>query len=489
MTRSKTVVMMVALLGLVVMSLGGTPGAQAAGVVASITDNHTANKAPYTAPLKGVLPPVSLNPVAPINTADIGKTPVELGGCDTIDPAFTINRDNVSYLCNTRYDIKSATMTTTANSFVVSWTLNRALPAPGELDAASALEWLILDIRFRTPWMNQRRIVGDTLDCQRYAHAGPYLMGKKNLSTGQLTPGNNDWMSIWVEMLSDDGAHLRYQHGWSHNDPSSIGNFLTVADPPIAAAQGCAGGVPAPVSFPGTAGTPVDFVCPSELPGCADAAKIQSSIPSLSADRKTITVTVPFDFGYVDNQLHPYSVKIMQPGQAIWDVSATASALFNCAATPNVAIGETQIIGPQGVQCGLILDWAPWGSYDLGRYPIQAGYGGVAVEALLGPTCPYFQVLEYTPGQARQDKAPWYFNLGKGSGGQDNDVMLNPLYTDKASAIAPLVNYDAAWAAGINTATTNTLVRPNQQRNGNTVCNIPVPDAQRQVSSPYQGTA
>jgi hypothetical protein len=493
MSRKKTVAIMTALVGLAVALLAGTPGAHAVGVVASITDNPTSNlPAPYTAPLKDRIPAIPPLPVVgdPLSANDIGKTPAELGGCDTIDPFLTVNRQLLSYRCNERYDIKSATMSTTATSFTVSWTMNKPLPAPGALDPVSAANWLILDVRFRTPWMNARRIAGDTLDCKRYAHAGPYLMGKKNLSTGQITPGNNDWMSLWIEMLSDDGAHLRYQHGWSHNDPGSIGNFLTVADPDANAAQGCdAGGNITTVSFPGTAGTPVGFVCPEELTGCANEAKIQSTIPVLSADKKTISITVPFNFGYVDNQLHVYNVPIMQPGQVIWDISATASSLFNCAATPNIAVGTTQVLGPQGVQCALILDWAPWSSYDLGLYPIQAGYAGVAVEALLGPTCPYFQVLEYTPGQARQDKAPWYFNLGKGSSGQDNDVMLNPLYTDKANAVAPLVNYDAGWAAGTTAATSNTLVRPAQGRNGSTACNIAVPEAQKQASSPFQGTS
>jgi hypothetical protein len=476
-----------------VMALGGTP-ARATISGMTIVDNPLANRLPYTAPLAGQVPVVPTLPVLgqPISAEDTGKSPAQLGGCDTVDPFLTVNSDFVSYRCVAGADIQQATITTNATSFTVSWQLRAALPKPGDQFVLNpeTLNGLLLDIRFRTPWMDARRIAGSTIDCQRYAHAGPYLAGSKNLSTGQTVAGNNEWMSLWLEILSDDGAHWNAQHGWSHFGPASLGDYLTVADPPVADALGCVGNpsTPTPVAFPGTGGTPVGGVCPAELgPNCPDEAKLLSSQPAYSADRKTVSITVPFNFGYVDNQKHVYSVQIMQPGQTMWDIAATTTSLFNCASTPEIGVGDMQIAGPQGVQCGSQLDWAPWSAYSLGKYVDQTSFAQSVPEAIYGPTCPYFEVGEYTPGQARMDKAPFYVNLGKGPQGQDQEIQTNPLYPDKANSVAPLANYDAGFFAGTTARTSNPVL--GQGRNGGTVCDVPVPDAQRQTSSGFQGLA
>ncbi|GAC1414041.1 MAG: hypothetical protein NVSMB57_09600 [Actinomycetota bacterium] len=462
----------------------------------NLYDDWQVRPGAFTELVKDKLPGPSLPVVGqPVDGTQVGKSPKDLPNhCDTIDPYLTTNAQNVSYRCAPQARIQTASVSSNdAKKYLTaSWTLDGALPHVGELfntaDPNSQAQGWLFDIRFRTNWMDARRVVGDTNDCLRYAHAGPYLAGDKNLSTGSTVPGNDEWMSLWVQVIADDLVSYRVQYGWSHFGPSSLGDYLTVARPAGDATR-CNGSTAESFHFAGTgANTPGATMthageCADAPVGCSYSFTSPKDSEVFSLQHRKITIKVPMNFEYVDNQHHYYKVPIIAPGAKMWDISATSTTLINCASTPDVSAGGTQVVGPQGIQCGALLDWIPWKSYNLGTYPDQTGLAQSVPESLYSASCPYFEVTEYTPGQARVDKPSGYLNLGKDpSTGADNEVQANPGYVDKSGNIpaTPLSNYDAGYYAPDNSSHQPTKSVYPQGRKGSTQCDIPIDGAQKQ---------
>lgn len=322
MRKVMRVTLLLTLVASTVLVLAGPPG-HAAFTPLVVPDDPSADPDPWNAsiPFPGGNPPSQ-----PVDLSGWGKGPNALGGCDTIDPVLTQNRNLVAYRCTESADLLSYSLVTIdtngdgrTDTFRVTWTSRGRIPKPGDaIDPLSeTFQGLFFDLWFQAKRQNGRHIAGDTVDCQRYAHWGPYLQG------------NNEYLSFWVEIAqneTDAGVVWNASHGWSHYDPVGLNNYLIVADPAIGDATRCnAGRQRVVVPFAGTKGTPVRL----------EAGTIQS-VPTYTNAGRSISIDIPFNFSMVDNQKTTYDYVLAQPGDLLENISAQSSALVDTATTPEL---------------------------------------------------------------------------------------------------------------------------------------------------------
>lgn len=390
--------------------------------------------------------------------------------CDTIDPVLTIDETRVAYKCIGFPDnpatpaneaemgvanLTQAVFETSSTGFPgtstagipaihMSWTTSGPVPTPGADTLFEGVNGFTFAFNFQNyKKQNSRQIIGNTIDCQRYAHMGPYLTG------------NGEFITMHYELVFEEGVWLENMI-WGHTDPVGYSVWAFVADP-SGYARGCNGTTPVPAPTTG----------PHNDPG----SKVQSVVDQ---PNKTVHLYVPQEFHWRDNQQVPLTYDFMDAGDSLTGLSANAYAVVDTATTPAINVGPVQQ-SQSGVSNLFLLDWIPWAGYDLGTLSPQT-------RGVYGPTCAGYDAMEYTPGGAKNFTGGSYAPLAKGPQGQDRDTQVNPLY----GAPNGLNHYDSA-APLLGGNTTNDI-KP-QDHGGPTICDIIIPTAAWWVDTGVTHTA
>lgn len=385
-------------------------------------------------------------------------------GCDTLDPVTTQNALVVGYKCiidsvdvdgpggldtasNGLLNLTSFEFTAGAGTITLKWTTQGLMPKV--LDAPNAgVGGYSFQVWFKNPnRQNARQTIGDTLDCTRYAHMGPYLTG------------NNEYLVIYSgAVLTETGFEI--DQGWGHYDPMTNSIWAFLPDKAGIPSTHCEGTnrVSTPGGFVGT-----------------------NMVSTISGN--TLTTTLPYTFRFVDNQTNELAYQLVAPGDVLTAITPTSGGNIDAATTPPIAIhtdppcvdvGEltpdctgtpTLVQSKQGVSLTTILDWLPWAGIDLGLVPNPTG-----IQEIPSVLCPAYHPLEYTPGGAKNNVGGTYAPLPKGPNGEDRETQANPFFG--------LDRYDSSGAPG---TTTNDLVP--QNHTGTTTCTSPVPGVFRFTST------
>lgn len=316
----------------------------------------------------------------------------------------------------------------------------------------AALGGFVFSFAFQVPAkMNKRQIIGDTIDCNRYAHMGPWFAGDRLF-----------W-SLQYQITIEHGV-IRHELFQLLTDPGGFpfGGFLIQADPPdtLAATRSCTQG-PSPQP-------------PSQIDTAFEGTRWAMTRPSAT----DLVVYVPMKFRWVDNQRNPYTMTLMSEGDSVQSVTAIALGTVNTASTPTITVGPVHQ-GGQGLQGQTTLDWLPWSGFRLGNLTdaSQGPPGGLfPFAAILGPTCPHYWAAEFVSGGGRHNTGGTYLNLGKGPGTPptDRDTQSNPLYG--------LGSYDGSGESGTGHGQNggapfnDTPVLGTQNHAGATSCYIHMPD-------------
>lgn len=394
------------------------------------------------------------------------KSDPAVPGCDTLDPVTTQNALVVGYKCINNavsgaqglLDLTSFTFTAAAGTITLQWTTRGAIPT--QIDPVAGITGYSFQVYFKNAnRQNSRQIIGDTLDCTRYAHMGPYLTG------------NNEYLMIYTGALLEETGFVIDQ-GWAHNDPMTNSNWAFLPDNASIPASHCEGTTRVPHSFAGT--------------------NMNTTISG-----NTITTKLPYTFRWVDNQTNELAYELVRSGDLITSITPISGGNVDGATTPSFSVhtnppcvdtegtfpvvgdptppcsGEPDLVqSKQGVSFTTILDWLPWAGFDLGIVPNPSG-----ISEIPSALCPGYHALEYQPGGGKNNTGGTYAPLGKGPTGQDRDTQANPFFG--------LSNYDSSGAPG---STSNDLVT--QGHGGTNTCTSPVPAVSRFTgSSPATVTA
>lgn len=432
----KPIFLLLAALGALVLLV---PGAMA-GSTGAVGDDPANNTAPY---------------IGPQATAD--------GGCDTLDPTLTINRNFVAYKCigftnpatgqteKGIANLTSGTLETIPTGVSidpddggpkavrnvpgpvihVQWVTQGSAPNPGAETLIEGVHGFTFTVYYQNPVaQNRRQNIGSTIDCARYAHMGPYLTG------------NNEYIVLFYELVFND---IQWEENilFAHYDPVGLTNWAFVADQDSDGLtpaydpyryRTCSGAVPGPIL--------------NGDPGTQAAAHVTPGPPGV------IDLYVPMNFHWIDNQLVPLTYQLMVPGTPVNSIHWFSASVIDAATTPQIGS-----FSPQGVSFEVLLDWIPWLSYDLGVFTPQT-------QALPGPSCANFNALEYTPGGAKNAPSGTYAPFVKGPQGQDRDTQVNPLFGSPGG----LDHYDSSGEPGF---TFNDI--RSQDHLGPTSCSILLP--------------
>lgn len=382
--------------------------------------------------------------------------------CDTIDPITTTERSKVAYKCidiqptvpgaDGYFDLTSASMETIdshatpdlsvpsgfagnnlkqklsgeqgspsdvlgRDTIKLTWKTSGPIPSVGVQSTdellAAGLGGFNFQFYFQVPSkMNKRQIIGDTIDCQRYAHMGPWFTGDKL------------WWGLQYQLTVEHGL-VKQEVFEQVTDPGGFpfGGFLIQSDPPdaVAATRSCNNS-----AAPATPGPLTSF----------EGTRWSVTRP----DANTLVVYIPMKWRWVDNQRNPYTVTLMSENDAVQNIVAIAGGTVNTASTPTVGP-----VGGQGLQNAIQMDWIPWSGNRIGNLTntSQGVPGGLfPAAALVGPTCPHFWAAEFVSGGGRHNVGGSYVPLGKGPGSPptDRDSQANPLYG--------LGNYDGSQEGG-----------------------------------------
>lgn len=377
--------------------------------------------------------------------------PGTISNCDTLNAALSPNKNFFAYNngpetssgapnprgCLYESDIQSFSLDSNTPG-KLTWKMTmRRLPRPGTtpstLAAAGGANFTYYVFFQNARRQNARQIIGDTPDCTRYSHAGPFLTG------------NNEYFFLyWDVALGANGTYEERNMGWGRWDP--VGNILyqtrTAADPrsSTALSQFCSG-TPAQhnvVTFPGTGVT-------------------------TSYSGNTLTMSVPQRYCWLNLSNIVNCYQIASPGDQIVGVqTAVHGSVF--IGTPDL----TGMGGPGSTGAGqnLLVDWAPYAAYDYGTFTPQT-------ERLPGPNCPNFATAAEYFTSNESPVTPAYLTLGKGPGGADNDYQVNPNYG--------LNRYDASGETG-NKNQNPVLPTGPQNHHGATTCDIFIPTAARFIA-------
>lgn len=387
------------------------PNAGAVGSV-SFTDDYLNNANPY----------VGYNP----------KTDAPIG-CDTLDPwpGLTVNSALVKYQCRPRADIKSFSLGTTADGFFeISWTLGATVPSTPQEVIETGLDSLTLLMAFENPnSQNARQIAGDTTDCTRYEHRGPYFTGD----------GYKLLFLFQLRITTDaQGASLLQSRilpaVFSPANLSWIGPAF--AQPPY--------------NGPATR-------CNGFTPVVVTNANDPGSRTTISISGNTVSARVPMTYHWYD-QTAGYLQRdwvLASPGDPIRNVTAQSLGTIPLIAPPPpIQVGDTRIAVPISSSFPAFLDWAPWGGFDLGLY-----FGPPTLAPRIG-------VAEVGGSFGGGLTCPQYVSVAKGTNGEDNDVQINPFFGPGDG----FNHYDSSQKSG---TTTNQFVQ--QDHKGPNGCESAIP--------------
>lgn len=390
------------------------------------------------------------------------KSDPAVPGCDTLDPVTTQNALVVGYKCINHLsdatnkgilNLTSFEFTATGGTITLKWTTQGNFPTA--IDPASGVgEGYSVQVWFKNAnRQNARQTVGDTLDCTRYAHMGPYLTG------------NNEYLVIYSgAVLTETGFEV--DQGWGHFDPMTNSIWAFLPDGTGTKCGGCINGM---------------------ATHCDGLNRVQHAWTgtgmTTTISGNTITTTLPYTFRWVDNQSNELKYDLIAPGDIITAIVPTAGGNIDAATTPPLAVhtnppcvdvgeltpdcsGEPTLSqSKQGVSLTTLLDWMPWAGIDLGILPNPSG-----ISEIPSALCPAYHALEYTPGGAKNNVGGTYSPLPKGPLGEDRETQSNPFFG--------LNHYDSNGASG---TTTNDLV--SQNHTGTTTCTSPVPAVFRFTST------
>lgn len=418
--------------------------------------------------------------------------------CDTIDPITTAERSKVAYKCvdiqptvagaDGYFDLTTASMETIdsdatpdgsvplghagnrlrqklsgeqgtpaevlgRDTIKMTFKTSGPIPSVGAQSTdellAAGLGGFLFQFAFQVPAkMNKRQIIGDTIDCQRYAHMGPWFTGDKM------------WWALQYQLTVEHGL-VRQEAFQLVSDPGGFpfGGFLIQADPAdtvAPATRSCNNG-----AAPQTPGPLTSF----------EGTRWSATRP----DSNTLVFYVPMKWRWVDNQRNPYTMTFMSENDSVQNIVAIAGGTVNTASTPTVGP-----VGGQGLQNQINMDWIPWTGFRLANLTntgTNVPPGGLfPAAALVGPTCPHFWAAEFVSGGGRHNTGGAYVPLGKGPGSppSDRDSQANPLYG--------LGNYDASGEQGVGhgfgggAPYNDTPVLGNQGHNGLNTCYVHFPD-------------
>jgi hypothetical protein len=344
-------------------------------------------------------------------------------GCDTVNPFLTQNRNTIVYnnqtpnAANTRScvsdaDITHWTLTTNTNG-TITWTTTVRGVIPDEGVEAAAISnggtSFNYDIYFQNAaTQNRRQRVGDAADCTRGAYQGPFLTG------------NGEYLRFyWSNAL--DAASNKFgkpTFGFAHYDPVGNLNYQTRFAPGNfdgAGSQKCTGSPVATHTELTSGSTGVSY--------------------SVSSDKHTVSVTIPMHYCWVNKGLvlNCYDIAELGKSQTLNNIFVTSGAEVWLVRTPDLS-NINPALHPTGVGQTFVLDWAPWGAFDLGTHPAQG-------DRVPGPTCPNFNASQYfQPDPDGPAPGGTYVNSPNNLAKEDRQV--NPLYG--------LANYDAAGTGSVD---------------------------------------